>query len=98
MKNMGVAGPDSSNEVAKSNALPTTYLLPNVSSTKSLPGKKRRKCISHKRITLEKQRSMEMEGCAQGHGLGSYRARTDSQHHLLSQHLKPVLLVASLLT
>lgn len=40
MKNMGVAGPDSSNEVAKSNALPTTYLLPNVSSTKSLPEKK----------------------------------------------------------
>lgn len=41
MKNMGVAGPDSSNEVAKSGALPATYWLPNFSSIKSLPGKKR---------------------------------------------------------
>lgn len=40
MKNMGVAGPDSSNEVAKSGALPATYWLPSFSSTKSLPGKK----------------------------------------------------------
>lgn len=60
---MGVAGPDSSKEVAKSNVLPTTYLLPNVSSTKSLPEKKKvHKCLSVKNIiTLEKQRSIEMK-------------------------------------
>ena len=48
MKNMGVAGPDSSKEAAKSSALPTTYLLPNFSSIKSLPeggGDKRSMCI-----------------------------------------------------
>ena len=38
MKNMGVAGPDSSKEAAKSSALPTTYLLPNFSSIISLRG------------------------------------------------------------
>lgn len=76
---MGVAGPDSSNEVAKSNALPTTYLLPNFSSTKSLPEKKVHMYISHKIITMEKWRPIAMEGWAQGHGLGSYRARTDSK-------------------
>ena len=43
MKNMGVAGPDSSKEAAKSSALPTTYLLPNFSSIKSLPGDKKKK-------------------------------------------------------
>lgn len=36
MKNMGVAGPDSSKEMAKSSDLPITYLLPSFSSTKSL--------------------------------------------------------------
>ena len=49
MKNMGVAGPDSSKEAAKSSALPTTYLLPNFSSIKSLRGagggNKRSMCI-----------------------------------------------------
>lgn len=38
MKNMGVAGPDSSKETAKSSDLPITYLLPSFSSTKSLRG------------------------------------------------------------
>lgn len=38
MKNMGVAGPDSSKETAKSRDLPITYLLPSFSSTKSLRG------------------------------------------------------------
>lgn len=56
MKNMGVAGPDSSKEVAKSNGLPTTYLLPKVSSTKCLPEKKSTSLfISHKTITLKKR-------------------------------------------
>lgn len=36
MKNIGVAGPDSSKETAKSSVLPITYLLPSFSSTKSL--------------------------------------------------------------
>lgn len=36
IKNIGVTGPDSSNDVAKSRDLPTTYLLPSFSSTKSL--------------------------------------------------------------
>lgn len=39
---MGVAGPDSSKVVAKSRDLPTTYLLPSFSSTKSLPERKQR--------------------------------------------------------
>lgn len=39
MKNMGVAGLDSSKETAKSNDLPITYLLPTFSSTKSLRGR-----------------------------------------------------------
>ena len=73
MKNMGVAGPDSSKEAAKSSALPTTYLLPNFSSIKSLPGDKKKKglwvYISHRMITYEQQRSVEMERCTQGHGL-----------------------------
>lgn len=72
MKNMGVAGPDSSKEAAKSSALPTTYLLPNFSSIKSLPGdKKKGLCvyISHRMITYEQQRSVEVERCAQDHGL-----------------------------
>lgn len=38
MKNMGVAGPDSSKETAKSSDLPITNLLPSFSSTKSLRG------------------------------------------------------------
>lgn len=38
MKNIGVAGPDSSKETAKSSVLPITYLLPSFSSTKSLWG------------------------------------------------------------
>lgn len=37
IKNIGVAGPDSSKVVAKSRDLPATYLLPSFSSTKSLP-------------------------------------------------------------
>lgn len=41
IKNIGVAGPDSSKDVAKSRGLPTTYLLPSFSSTKSLPERKR---------------------------------------------------------
>lgn len=39
MKNMGVAGLDSSKETAKSSDLPITYLLPTFSSTKSLRGR-----------------------------------------------------------
>lgn len=58
---MGVAGPDSSKEVAKSNVLPITYLLPNVSSMKSLPEKKYMSVYVKNIITLEKQRSVEME-------------------------------------
>ena len=45
MKNMGAAGPDSSKEAAKSSALPTTYLLPNFSSIKSLPGDKKKRSM-----------------------------------------------------
>lgn len=41
IKNIGVAGPDSSKVVAKSRDLPTTYLLPSFSSTKSLPERKK---------------------------------------------------------
>lgn len=68
---MGVAGPNSSKEAAKSSALPTTYLLPNFSSIKSLPGIKEgpRVYSSHRIITYEQQRSVDMEGCAQDHGL-----------------------------
>lgn len=38
MKNIGVAGLNSSKETAKSSVLPITYLLPSFSSTKSLQG------------------------------------------------------------
>ena len=72
MKNMGAAGPDSSKEAAKSSALPTTYLLPNFSSIKSLPGDKKKGLwvyIGHRMITYEQQRSVEVERCTQGHGL-----------------------------
>ena len=51
MKNMGVAGPDSSKEAAKSSALPTTYLLPNFSSIKSLPGDKKKKVYGYTSVT-----------------------------------------------
>ena len=84
MKNMGVAGPASSKEAAKSSVLPTTYLLPNVSSTKCLPGKKSTYVfISHKIKTLEKQRSIAMEGCTQGHGVGTHRTMTNSKNYLV---------------
>lgn len=59
MKNMGVAGPDSSNEATKSSALPMTYLLPNFSSTKSLQDTSMH--ISQKIIALEMWRLLEMK-------------------------------------
>lgn len=69
MKNMGVAGPDSSNEVAKSGALPATYWLPSFSSTKSLPGKKYTHVYPSQ--NCETGRPTDLAGCTQGHGLGS---------------------------
>ena len=51
MKNMGVAGPDSSKEAAKSSALPTTYLLPNFSSIKSLRGGGEQKVYVYTSVT-----------------------------------------------
>ena len=36
MKNIGVAGPDSSNDLANSTARPSTYLLPSFSSINNL--------------------------------------------------------------
>lgn len=53
IKNIGVAGPDSSKVVAKSRDLPATYLLPSFSSTKSLPEKK--KIISQPAIVQKRQ-------------------------------------------
>lgn len=41
IKNIGVAGPDSSKEAAKSRGLPATNLLPSFSSTKSLSERER---------------------------------------------------------
>lgn len=46
MKNMGVAGPDSSKDTEKSMDLPITYLLPSFSSTKSLQRKEKKKSSS----------------------------------------------------
>lgn len=66
MKNMGVAGPDSSKEATKSSALPITYLLPNFSSTKSLQEE-----ISTCVITFEKHRLLERKRHVQAHGVDS---------------------------
>lgn len=67
MKNIGVAGPDSSNEATKSSALPITYLLPNFSSTKSLQETSMH--ISPKIIAFEEPRLLEMKRHIHTHGV-----------------------------
>lgn len=61
MKNMGVAGLDSSKETAKSSDLPITYLLPSFSSTKSLRGENMTQFPSTLFIIFDRQEPVEQD-------------------------------------